>query len=554
MSNHNFLTALKRRLFPHIAVIENLRQEIERMRQDAAQMQQTTNNIKQKLQQAVAQEEQAQQELTIAKKLLTDAQQHNEQERIQRQQQANTAEQELAKAKKQLKQQQNELCDQIAANELQLQVAQQTEEQLKNKLADIELRQELMTRLLAANNTNQGVADYFQTLNGDFLNFANQENVLEDAAAALLELQAIGEELKIIGAFPDFYKKRTIAIAGGFSAGKTNFINSLFADSNLRLPVSLKPTTAMPTYVLHGKKNGLIGCNTQGGTVDLLKIAPDFQNKLSHGFIQSFRFNLKSIMPFVFMTTPMPYENLCFIDTPGHNAPDKSGGYTAVDRITALESAQNAEAILWLIGLDSNGTIPQSDLGFLERAISSQNKPLYIVLNKADRRTSDDWKDVLNEAREILDDYDITYEGISVYSANKHNEYTYHKQSLIEFLTGQNYPSDKHYQMLERLYSVKEQCQRTILYKIKTHENISKSLKTLCFDLLQAGHDDISSNLYTTINKIATQLPTVQNTTHLYKLENITQKLANAIDCVFGQKINFQPRSAELNDLKKRLR
>ena len=73
-------------------------------------------------------------------------------------------------------------------------------------------------------------------------------------------------------------------------------------------------------------------------------------------------------------------------------------------RITALESAQNAEAILWLIGLDSNGTIPQSDLGFLERAISSQNKPLYIVLNKADRRTSDDWKDVLNEAREILDD------------------------------------------------------------------------------------------------------------------------------------------------------
>ena len=55
-------------------------------------------------------------------------------------------------------------------------------------------------------------------------------------------------------------------------------------------------------------------------------------------------------------------------------------------------------------------------LVFLERAISSQNKPLYIVLNKADRRTSDDWKDVLNEAREILDDYDIPMK-VSAYTA-----------------------------------------------------------------------------------------------------------------------------------------
>ena len=64
---------------------------------------------------------------------------------------------------------------------------------LNGKVAEQQLRQTLIAKLLSASNRNQGVLDYYHLLNHDFLEFANQEDSLEEEAAAFLELQAIGE-------------------------------------------------------------------------------------------------------------------------------------------------------------------------------------------------------------------------------------------------------------------------------------------------------------------------------------------------------------------------
>lgn len=175
----------------------------------------------------------------------------------------------------------------------QLDFAQLEIKRLTQKLSEAELRQTLIAKLLSTNNQNQSVIDYFNTVNNDFVTFVKEADFLEDEAIMLLELQEIGEELKIISSYPEFYKKHAVAIAGGFSAGKSEFISSLFNNPQVRLPIGIEPTTAIPTYAFNGSENGLLGCSKNGGTINLLQIDENFQSKLSHQFIRSFGFNLK---------------------------------------------------------------------------------------------------------------------------------------------------------------------------------------------------------------------------------------------------------------------
>lgn len=433
---------------------------------------------------------------------------------------------------------------------------------LNGKVAEQQLRQTLIAKLLSASNRNQGVLDYYHLLNHDFLEFANQEDSLEEEAAAFLELQAIGDELKVVASYPEFYKKRSLAIAGGFSAGKSEFISSLFEDPSVRLPIGIEPTTAIPTYALNGKENGVIGCSQNGGVVDLLEIDPNFQHKLSHNFIRSFGFNLKNIMPFVFMTTPMKYGHLCFIDTPGYNPSDVEGGHTSEDIKTAEEFVQNAEALLWLIGLDANGTISKSDLEFLTHIDrnNQEAKPLYIVLNKADLRPVDQLEEIMQEIVETLDDYDIEVAGISAYSSKKKKEFLFHNQPLHEFLAELDRPSEKQSLILQRLYAVDAKYQRAILRTVKENKQISKTLKGLALDLLENGFDDIDSDLYTKINKMKALFDSMgkKQTEHLKRLERVMTKMAESVDRVFGQpgkvkRKTWMPEDIELDDKYARL-
>ena len=433
---------------------------------------------------------------------------------------------------------------------------------LNGKVAEQQLRQTLIAKLLSASNRNQGVLDYYHLLNHDFLEFANQEDSLEEEAAAFLELQAIGDELKVVASYPEFYKKRSLAIAGGFSAGKSEFISSLFEDPSVRLPIGIEPTTAIPTYALNGKENGVIGCSQNGGVVDLLEIDPDFQHKLSHNFIRSFGFNLKNIMPFVFMTTPMKYGHLCFIDTPGYNPSDVEGGHTSEDIKTAEEFVQNAEALLWLIGLDANGTISKSDLEFLTHIgrNDQETKPLYIVLNKADLRPVDQLEDVMQEIVETLDDYDIEVAGISAYSSKKKKEFLFHNQPLHEFLAELDRPSEKQSLILQRLYAVDAKYQRAILRTVKENRQVSKTLSGLKLDLLENGFDDIDSDLYGKINKMQALFDSMgkKQIEHLKQLERVMTKMAESVNRVFGQpgkvkRKTWMPEDIELDDKYARL-
>ncbi|GAA7945006.1 hypothetical protein COL447_10810 [Helicobacter pylori] len=135
---------------------------------------------------------------------------------------------------------------------------------------------------------------------------------LKEKEIALLTLQEIQKELQLVASYPSLFQKTIVAVGGGFSTGKSTFLNNLLG-LKLKLPEDIDPTTAIPTYCLKGKREVLMGFSQNGGMVELPHLAFD------HQFLKSLGFNLKEIMPFMLLSAPsVPFEFLCFIDTPGY--------------------------------------------------------------------------------------------------------------------------------------------------------------------------------------------------------------------------------------------
>lgn len=285
----------------------------------------------------------------------------------------------------------------------------------------------------------------------DFMAFANAENIYGREAEAVQRLHAVADELRLLGRVPVFREKSIVAVAGGFSSGKSSFVSSFF-DTNrkIRLPIGIEPVTAIPTYVVHGERARVVGFPAQGGAID---IAPDLYAQLKHEFVEALGFDLKRILPFIAIENPWrePMQHLCLIDTPGYN-PAISSGQTETDGEATGEALRQADAVLWVLGLDSNGDIPQSDLEYL--AAHSPGLPLGVVLNKADCRPKNAIESVIDQVSETLELYGIEYLGITAYSSVEQTEYACRGHSLAQMMNEWNRASNRQGRLIEEIKDV----------------------------------------------------------------------------------------------------
>ncbi|GHQ59721.1 hypothetical protein VN0382_12660 [Helicobacter pylori] len=271
---------------------------------------------------------------------------------------------------------------------------------------------DLIARILNAKTNNEGLEEYQSILDNEFLKFASGVDSLKEKEIALLTLQEIKKELQLVASYPSLFQKTIVAVGGGFSAGKSAFLNNLLG-LKLKLPEDMNPTTAIPTYCLKGKKEVLMGFSQNGGMVELPHLTFD------HKFLNSLGFNLKNIMPSMLLSAPsVPFEFLCFIDTPGHNPSNQ--GYTGGDRQASKEYLNHAKRILWLISCERGG-IEKSDLDYLQE-LYEEGKQVFIVLSRADRRTKSQLEEVAKKIRETLKDKGIEFLGIGVYSTTRYQE------------------------------------------------------------------------------------------------------------------------------------
>ena len=356
----------------------------------------------------------------------------------------------------------------------------------KDLLKTSKAKLDLITDALGAQAEEHPKCLEFRKFFNEFVNFSNEENYYERESDAILRLQAVEETMRLLGRVPLFREKTIIAVAGGFSSGKSSLITSFF-DPKLKvsLPIGMDPVTAIPTYIACSSETSIIGFPAHGGTLD---IAPEVFAQMRHDFLMSLGFDLRCILPFILLETPWRknWEHLCFIDTPGYNAPIMGGLATAGDEQTTTEALLQADALLWVIGLDANGEISSDDLEYIHS--HANGLPLAIVVNKADQRPPSQVQAVIEQIQETLDSYGIEYDSISAYSSFNLREYEYIGQSLDDFLATWNQQRPQRDQKLcQEVLDILNDYIKTFDEKIEHHARHKQELNSLKLDLDELG-------------------------------------------------------------------
>ncbi|WP_080228989.1 acyl carrier protein [Helicobacter pylori] len=394
-------------------------------------------------------------------------------------------------------------------------------------------RYDLIARILNAKMENEGLEEYQSILDNEFLEFAGGVDSLKEKEIALLMLQEIKKELQLVASYPSLFQKTMVAVGGGFSAGKSTFLNNLLG-LKLKLPEDMNPTTAIPTYCLKGKKEVLMGFSQNGGMVELPHL------KFDHQFLESLGFNLKEIMPFMLLSAPsVPFEFLCFIDTPGFNSANQ--GYTGGDEQASKESLKHAKHILWLISCERGG-IESDDLEFLQE-LYEEGKQVFIVLSRADRRTKSQLEEVAIKIKETLKDHGIEFLGIGAYSATRYQEYKEFSEkskvfnSLEEFLMKLNQRSEKQNEILGSLYEVHSMYEKAIKQDASRFKRYQSELRSVRLDLMQKGFDDFSDKIFRRIEILEKEFAEQERSKEesLARLNEVIGLFKESIDKVFDR-------------------
>ncbi len=409
-------------------------------------------------------------------------------------------------------------------------------------------RYDLIARILNAKTNNEGLEEYQSILDNEFLEFASGVDSLKEKEIALLTLQEIQKELQLVASYPSLFQKTIVAVGGGFSAGKSTFLNNLLG-LKLKLPEDMNPTTAIPTYCLKGKKEVLMGFSQNGGMVELPNLAFD------HQFLKSLGFNLKEIMPFMLLSAPSaPFKFLCFIDTPGYNPGNQ--GYTGGDKEASKESLKHAKHILWLISCERGG-IESDDLEFLQE-LYEEGKQVFIVLSRADRRTKSQLEEVAIKIKETLKDNGIEFLGIGAYSATRYQEYKEFSEkspvfdSIEKFLIKLNKRSEKQNEILGYLYEVHSMYEKAIKQDANRFKRYQRELRSVGLDLMQKGFDDFNDATFNKIYSLNKEFSEQEESKResLARLNGVINLFKKSIDKVFDRvsAFTFEKYKAENDD------
>ncbi|MGL2584311.1 dynamin family protein [Helicobacter pylori] len=402
-----------------------------------------------------------------------------------------------------------------------------------NHQVGLKERYDLIARILNARIENEGLEEYQSVLDNEFLEFASGVDSLKEKEIALLTLQEIKKELQLVASYPSLFQKTMVAVGGGFSAGKSTFLNNLLG-LKLKLPEHMDPTTAIPTYCLKGKKEVLMGFSQNGGMVELPHLAFD------HQFLNSLGFNLKEIMPFMLLSAPsVPFEFLCFIDTPGFNSANQ--GYTGGDKQASKESLQHAKHILWLVSCEC-GDLHKDDLEFLQE-LYEEGKQVFIVLSRADMRAKSQLEVVAKQIKETLENNGIEFLGIGAYSATRYQEIKEFSEkshvfdSFEEFLIKLNQRSEKQNEILSVLYEVCLAYEKAIEQDANQFKHYQKALHSVKLDLMQKGFDDFNDDAFNRIESLKKEFSEKEESKreNLAQLNEVIYSFKESIDKVFDR-------------------
>lgn len=201
--------------------------------------------------------------------------------------------------------------------------------------------------------------------------------------------------------------KKVVALGGGFSTGKSSFINHSIIGGRKILPVKITASTSVPAYVIGSEEDYAGGINAFSGKVSF---GINEVNAIAHGFGKAggeAELPLSHLLKCIFVGVPeQKYENIAFLDTPGYSNADSVDYTAATDAKIAFSQLNNSDYILWFISAAA-GCISQSDLDFIDKL--DKHIPILIIVNKADTQQETEVQTLVKNVKTSLDMRGIRY-------------------------------------------------------------------------------------------------------------------------------------------------
>lgn len=212
-----------------------------------------------------------------------------------------------------------------------------------------------------------------------------------------------GVNYLVLSLLADVSANLKIAVAGGYSAGKSSLLNSLTGIGNL-LPTKIEPCSMVNTH---------INCSTSARNLivrgeniknDVVLLNKDVLACVQHA--SKSKVYIASVLNKIIMDVPTPsypYLNgITFVDTPGYNNSNSSNVENkAKDVETALKAINDADVLFWCIDIGA-GTITNNDLQMLKRVQQEkENMPLVIFFTKMDLKPDSEVDKIMKAASTI---------------------------------------------------------------------------------------------------------------------------------------------------------
>lgn len=189
-----------------------------------------------------------------------------------------------------------------------------------------------------------------------------------------------------------------VVVAGGFSAGKSSFLNTITGAENL-LPTGIEPVSMISTYLYFSNKVKEVvvkGVNLKDAVVLLDK---DVLQCIQHS--SSSKVYLASVLNKLFVEMPSEeLEGLVFIDTPGYNNSDKANDSNGQsDKDTATDSFKDGNVLFWVVDIEG-GTVPAKDKAMINQFLEAHegDGKVVIIFNKADKKPEIEIKSIVDMA------------------------------------------------------------------------------------------------------------------------------------------------------------
>lgn len=197
-----------------------------------------------------------------------------------------------------------------------------------------------------------------------------------------------------------------VAVAGGYSAGKSTFLNCITQSKKL-LPTGIEPTSVVLTYVNCSCDNKSVAVRGENVAGNRVLLSTDVLESIRH--TSAGQNSVAGVLKKLIVDIPAAadyMDGIVFIDTPGYdNSASKDIGDASSDRDVALSCFDEADFVLWCVDVQK-GTVGKSDLDVLDKRVKKGERrtPYALVVTKSSLKSPGELVNVMRQMRKACVD------------------------------------------------------------------------------------------------------------------------------------------------------